>query len=60
MFDVLKQNFVDHKAQKYDALTSTKNYLGERWGFQYAFMNFYTSWLILPAVFGFMCSWYQI
>jgi len=33
VFDVLKQNFVDHKAQKYDALTSTKNYLGERWGF---------------------------
>jgi hypothetical protein len=30
---ILKQNFVDLSFQEYHALTTIKNYLGERWGF---------------------------
>ena len=48
----LKQNLWDFSPQEYGALTSIKNYLGERWGFQYAFMNFYTSNLMFPALVG--------
>lgn len=57
---ILKQNFYDRSYQEYHALTSIKNYLGERWGFQYAFMNFYTCWLIFPAIGGMVCQCYII
>lgn len=40
-------------------MTAIKNYFGERWGFQYAFMNFYTTWLLLPSLGGVACTWYQ-
>lgn len=56
----LSQNYYDGDYQEYHALTAIKNYLGERWGFQYAFMYFYTSWLITPAVGGFICFLWQI
>jgi len=53
---ILKQNYIDLHFQEYHAVTSIKNYLGERWGFQYAFMNFYTCWLIIPAMAGTICQ----
>lgn len=55
-WSIIKQNFLDHKYQEYNAATSIKNYLGERWGFIYAFKYFYTSWLLIPAVMGIFCS----
>lgn len=53
---VLQQNFIDFKNQDYQALTSLKNYLGERWGFQYAFNYFFTCWLILPVIVALPCA----
>lgn len=36
--DTFKQSFRDDKPQTYYALTALKNYLGERWGFHFAFL----------------------
>lgn len=52
VWDFIKQNFYDNGYQEYHAITAIKNYLGERWGFQYAFMYYYTAWLIIPSVFA--------
>ena len=37
-----------------------KNYLGPKIGFYFAWMNFYTSWLLIPAIFGLASTIYQI
>ena len=55
---MLKFNFIDWKPNEYHAFTAIKNYLGERWGFIYAFKNFYTTCLILPAIYGGLCTLY--
>ena len=57
---MLKLNFIDHRYQEFHAISSIKNYLGERWGFQYAFSQFYTAWLVIPATLGLICTLYQI
>lgn len=51
-----KQYFIDNRPQQYFAITAIKNYFGERWGFQYAFMDFYTTWLFVPSFFGFLVT----
>ena len=56
IIQIFKNHFNDLKMQEYRGLTSTKNYFGERWGFQYAFMEFYTAWLIIPAVLSVPCA----
>ena len=37
---------------RYTELGAIKNYFGEKVGFQYAWMSFYTVWLTLPAAAG--------
>ena len=56
IIQMVKNYFMDTKIQEYRGLTSIKNYFGERWGFQYAFMDFYTAWLVIPAVLSVPCA----
>lgn len=49
----------DDKEQDYLAITAIKNYLGERWGFWYAFIYFFSTWFSIPALFGVGVGWYQ-
>ncbi len=44
---------------QFSDISSIKNYFGEKTGFYYAWMSFYTSWLILPAILALMLSIYQ-
>jgi hypothetical protein len=59
VWNMIKMTFTDYKYQEYHAFTAVKNYLGERWGFQYAFYTYYTTYLSIPSVFGLICTWYQ-
>ena len=47
-------------AFEYTELSSIKNYFGEKTGFYFAWMSFYTSWLLIPSFFGFILTIYQI
>jgi hypothetical protein len=37
---------------EFNAINALQNYFGERHGFLYAFKNFYTCWLTIPAGLG--------
>lgn len=54
-----KQNYRNNADIDYNAIDGMKNYLGERWGFLYAFQNFYTAKLIPVAIVGAIVSWHQ-
>lgn len=54
--EMIEQNIRDDKKQTYNALTTIKNYIGEKYAFQYAFLYFYTTWLSIPSFFGVICQ----
>jgi Calcium-activated chloride channel len=45
---------------RYTELGAIKNYFGEKVGFQYAWLSFYTVWLTLPAAAGIALTIFQI
>ncbi|CDW83357.1 anoctamin-like protein [Stylonychia lemnae] len=56
----IKQFYREGIIFEYRELSAIKNYFGEKAGFYYAWMSFYTSWLIIPSIFGFALTIYQI
>lgn len=44
------------RREEFNALNALKNYLGERHGFLYAFKNYYTAWLTIPALLGILLT----
>jgi hypothetical protein len=56
---IIKQNIIQTNAVDFVQLTAIKNYFGEKVGFMYAFVNFYTMWLINPAILGLMVTFRQ-
>lgn len=46
-------------ATQFVQLISIKNYYGEKIAFEQAFTQFYTCWLIYPAVIGLAVTIYQ-
>jgi len=56
----LKQYLFEGKKYKYNELTVIKNYLGPKHGFYFAFLSFYTTWLIPVAVLGLAITIYAV
>lgn len=55
MYEFFSQNsFVPtmERKEEFNAINALKNYFGERQGFLYAFKNYYTAWLTVPALLG--------
>ena len=44
----------------YFQLTSINHYFGEKIAFEYAFMSFYSCWMVYPGAFGAVITGYQI
>ena len=44
------------RKEEFNAINALKNYFGERQGFLYAFKNYYTAWLTIPALLGILLS----
>lgn len=58
--NIIKQNIWQTSAVDFVQLTALKNYFGEKVGFMYAFVNYYTILLIIPAILGLLVSWRQL
>ena len=51
---MMKEN-IDYQ---YNEISTVKNYFGEKIGFFYAFMSYYTVWLLIPAIGGLALTLY--
>ena len=59
LYEFFSQNSIIptlERKQEFNAINALKNYFGERQGFLYAFKNYYTSWLTIPAGLGILIS----
>lgn len=54
------QFFKEGSHYDYNELSAIKNYFGEKIGFHYAWVSFYTAWLIIPVIGGIAITIYQI
>lgn len=45
---------------KFSELSAIKNYFGEKIGFYFVWMTFYTNWLIIPGILSLILTIYQI
>lgn len=45
---------------QFSELSTIKNYFGEKIGFYYAWMSYYTAWLMIPAIPGLAITIYQL
>lgn len=45
---------------QFSELSTIKNYYGEKTGFYFAFMSFYTAWLLIPGIGGAAITVYQL
>eukprot|EP00347_Sterkiella_histriomuscorum_P016772 403351910 len=57
---MISQFYKEGIKYEYIELSSIKNYFGEKTGFYFAWMSFYTSWILIPAILGFILTIYQI
>lgn len=56
---MISQLYRESYSLQFPELSAIKNYFGEKIGFQYSFMAFYTAWLFIPALLGLAASIYQ-
>ena len=56
---LITQMYKESNEYDYKELSAIKNYFGEKTGFYYAFISFYTNWLITPAILSFALTVYQ-
>ena len=54
------QFFSESYKFQFSELSSIKNYFGEKVGFYYAWMSYYTAWLSIPAIGGLAITIYQL
>ena len=59
-FSTLKKYFLEGKHIRYAQLNVLQEYLGPKIGFYFAFMSFYTAWLIIPATLGILVTCYAL
>ncbi len=57
---LIRSFFLEGSEFRYTELASIKNYFGEKVGFQYAWMSFYTVWLIFPTIVGIALTIFQL
>jgi Calcium-activated chloride channel len=57
---LIRSFFLEGGEFRYSELAAIKNYFGEKVGFQYAWMSFYTVWLTLPTIVGIALTIYQM
>ena len=57
---ILTQLYRESMKFEFTELSAIKNYFGEKVGFYYAWMSFYTAWLLIPAILGLAVTVYQI
>jgi hypothetical protein len=55
---MIKEFYSEGPEMNYAELSSVKNYFGEKIGFYFAWMTFYTSCLLIPGVLGIAISIY--
>ena len=55
---IIRQFYVEAIKFEYTELSSIKNYFGEKTGFYFAWMSFYTSWILIPSILGFILTIY--
>jgi hypothetical protein len=55
-FSFITGNYVEHM----QPLNFITNYYGEKMGFYFAWLSFYTSWLIIPAIPGVILFIYEM
>lgn len=56
---MIKQLYSESMSFQFSELSTIKNYFGEKVGFYYAYMSYYTAWLIIPATVGLALTIYQ-
>lgn len=49
---LMSQLYRESMIFQFSELSSIKNYFGEKVGFYYAYMSYYTVWLLVPAICG--------
>ena len=54
----MTQFYKQGQKYEYTELSTIKNYFGESTGFYFAWMSFYTSWILIPAGLGFALTVY--
>lgn len=60
-FGLLKRGFLTGNWEKYmQGINMIKFYYGEDYAFEYAFLIHYQAWLQIPALFGFLITFYQL
>jgi len=60
-YERLKRGFIFGSYPKYfQPLNMIKNYYGEKYAFEYAFLIHYQSWLKMPSLLGLLLTFYQI
>jgi hypothetical protein len=57
---LIRSFFLEGSEFRYTELAAVKNYFGEKVGFQYAWMSFYTVWLTLPTIVGIALTIFQM
>ena len=56
---LLREMYKESSRFEFIDLSAIKNYFGEKTGFYFAWMSFYTSWLIIPATLSLALTIYQ-
>lgn len=56
---MIQQLFKESMSFQFSELSTIKNYFGEKVGFYYAYMSYYTAWLVIPAALGLALTIYQ-
>jgi hypothetical protein len=57
---LISQLYRESISLQFSELSAIKNYFGEKVGFYYAFMSYYTAWLLIPAIAGAALTVYQV
>jgi hypothetical protein len=56
---MITQLYKESMSFQFSELSAIKNYFGEKVGFYYAYMSYYTAWLMIPAIPGLAIVIYQ-